>query len=215
MKLMWLLKWVFLCISVASFASGPISAPKLPESFLPVPLVRQATSYSCGAAALLGILYYWKVSSDDETSLYDELQTTPENGTAPDNIVKVARQFGLQAYKRENLNLSDLRKALKRGQTVILSLQAWRDSDENQIPWRDTWEDGHYIVLVAMDQQYAYAMDPSASGGLAYVPLRELVERWHDYEDREGHIWRYDHLGIFIRGESALKTLPGPLIRME
>lgn len=198
---------------VTAFTKPP--HPKLPETFLPVPIMRQATDYSCGAASLLAVLYYWKTYGGTESSLYLSLKTSEEYGTDYKKIGEVAKQFGLEAQDQENLTLSDLRQALKREETVILDLQAWRDSKNKHIPWSETWEDGHYVVLIAMDNHYAYVMDPSAGPGYAYLSLKELLERWHDYENRKGYIQRYYQLGIIIHGQTSLKNFPAPLVRME
>lgn len=206
----------FLIIStlcnIAYTAPGP---SRLPEVHLPVPIIRQATYYSCGAASLLAILYYWKAYDDTESSLYESLHTTEENGTDPGNIVKVARQHGLDAYTKDHLRLSELRDALNRGATVILDLQAWRDSKEKRLPWKKIWESGHYVVLVAMDDHFIYTMDPSAGVGYAYLPLHEFLVRWHDYEERNGEKIRFHRLGIFIQGKRPIKRFPTKLIRIE
>ncbi|MBI3554765.1 MAG: C39 family peptidase [Deltaproteobacteria bacterium] len=191
--------------------TGP--TPLLPANSLAVPLIAQATSYSCGAAALMSVLYYWNAYGGNESGLYSMLETTPKDGTEPIKIVEVAKAHGLQASMRTNMTVADLRAALGRGETVILALQAWRDTFDKK--WSDTWDSGHYAVLVAMDAEFAYFMDPSAVAGYAYVPITELLERWHDYEDRHGVISRYLNLGITITGAKNLVTIPGPLVRMD
>ncbi|MBI3552328.1 MAG: C39 family peptidase [Elusimicrobia bacterium] len=200
--------------------AGPAAAePALPANFLPLPLVAQTTHYDCGAAALYSVLVYWGVYNGDETSLFPLLQTTPKDGTDPFHIVFGADHYGLKAGLSENMRLDDLRDALERGDTVIVDLQAWRDKKAKPLKWADDWDDGHYVVLSAMDAQYAYFMDPSAEGAYAYLPLTELLERWHDFEDRNGPIQRYRRLGVVIRGEprksSRPRGRPAKLIRME
>ena len=189
-------------------------APRLPADALPVPLIAQSTSYSCGAAALMSTLLYWNTGYDsDESALFPLLGTTPERGTPPDAIARVADSFGLHASLSENLTEDDLRLALERGETVIMDLQAWR-AEGSTTPWAANWEDGHYVVLVGLDRAYAYVMDPSAFGAYAYVPLSELPDRWHDYEDRLGLVWRTRRLGILIRGKNPRRGYPERLIRM-
>lgn len=182
--------------------------PALPARYLPVPLISQATDYSCGAAALLSILYYWRVYSKDEDELRRILHTTPNNGTHPAMIVRVARLLGLGAFMKENLTLVDLGHAIGRGDTVILDIQAWPDAEEAKKPWRDMWDSGHYVVLVGLDRERAYLMDPSVSDGYAYIPLEELSDRWHDYEMEAGVRREYRNLGIFIHNTVNPRTLP-------
>jgi predicted double-glycine peptidase len=182
---------------------------------LPVPLVRQATDYSCGAAVLLSVLYYWRVFDGREDELYVALHTTTSEGTAPEKIAEVARSFGLTADLREGTTVADLRAALARGDTVIVDLQAWHEGTGPGFRWRDTWDDGHYAVLVGIDAKRAYFMDPSVPGSYAYLPVAELHERWHDYENRSGKMIRYQQLAIFIRGRDPVQSIPGPPVPME
>ena len=51
---------------------------------------RQTTEYSCGACALQSVLGYWG-REIDEAELMQRLGTTPEAGTNPEEIVRVAR----------------------------------------------------------------------------------------------------------------------------
>ena len=183
------------------------TAPHLPAGSLPVPLFHQATGYSCGAAAMQAILYYWQAYDGQESDLYKVLGTTPAEGTPPEKLVAGARSFGLEARMTEGTELSDLRAALAAGETVIVNLQAWREDAEKAKPWKDLWEDGHYIVLVAMDDTHLYAMDPSVGAGYAFLPLQELPDRWHDYETVNGKHKEYRRLAIFIKGKTPLTTV--------
>lgn len=201
---------------VLSLGAAALAAPgpRLPDSALPVPLVRQAAPFSCGAAVLHSLLQYWNAPFDGgETALYPLLGTTERDGTPPDRLVRGAAHFGLTAYLSENMTVDDLRLALERGDTVILDLQAWRAEGSTQ-PWSSTWEDGHYAVLVALDERHAFFMDPSSSGSYAYIPLSELPDRWHDYEDRLGLVWRTQRLGVIVRGAKARRRASGDLVRM-
>ena len=162
--------------------------------------VRQSTGYSCGAAALQAVLAFWG-TSEREDRLMARLHTSPEQGTSPENIVAVARAYGLQADLRENLNLEDLETGLRQGFTPIVDLQAWRDSQAR--PWAETWDDGHYMVLLGMDARHLYFEDPSLLGSRGFIPRREFVERWHDYEGDpplDARDRAYRHMAIFIRG---------------
>ena len=189
------------------------ASPALPANALPVPILRQSNSYSCGATVLLSALYYWRVYDGHESSLFSEIGTDPQKGTEPQGIVRGAKKHGLEAFFKENVSLEELRGALGRGETVILDIQAWSDEVRlSTVPWSRRWEDGHYVVLVGMDEANAYFMDPSVGTGYTFIPFSELLERWHDYEDRSGPVWRNRQLAIFIRGKEPIRNFPGPLI---
>jgi predicted double-glycine peptidase len=187
-------------------------APALPAGALPLPIVRQSNGYSCGAAVLLAILYYWQLFDGPEEDLYEPLGTTPEDGTAPWKIADTARSFGLRADLRERQTIDDLRAGLARGETVVVDFQAWTETP-NAPSWPDTWEDGHYAVVSAIDDHYVYLMDPSAGPGYTYIPIAEFLERWHDYETTESGRVETRQLAIYIKGGTPLSSFPGPLIR--
>ena len=186
-------------------AELPALAPELPAG---IPDVRQSTGYSCGAAALQAVLAYWG-TSEREDRLMARLHTTPQNGTSPDNIVRVAGEYGLKAKLWEGLTLEDLEAALRQGLTVIVDLQAWREKDEK--PWTETWDDGHYMDLLGMDAKNLYFEDPSLLGSRGFIPRAEFVDRWHDYEGEpplDARDRKYVHMAIFIKGDHRVSAAP-------
>jgi predicted double-glycine peptidase len=186
------------------------SGPDLPSNVLHVPIHRQEADYSCGPAALLSVMRYWRAFDGAERDLYDLLETTPRDGTEPVKIAETAAAFGLTVEMRTGMTTDDLRAQLARGKTVILDIQAWRTGSSARMPWEDVWEDGHYAVLIGMDAKYAYFMDPVLSDTYAYMPLDELPRRWHDYENRHGTTQRYFGLGIIMSGKPHPPGAPLP-----
>lgn len=206
----WLLGAGASVLVLCGFLSPASVKPKLPANALAVPIVRQATTYSCGPAALLALLQYWGKYDGNESSLYASLNTDPKQGTHPNDMTRVAGEFGLTARVQQKTTLAELRAALGRGETVLVDYQAWPD-EPPKTPWTDVWEDGHYSIVVGMDRHYLYFMDPSMGVSYTYLPIEEFVERWHDYEDRTGVVNRYLQLAIFIKGDKAQKVFPGPI----
>ncbi len=181
----------------------------LVELLTGLPDVRQGTGYSCGAAALQAVLAYWG-TAEREDRLIARLETAPERGTHPEDIVRVAREFGLEAELREGLEIEDLEAGLSRGDTVIVNLQAWREN--NDLPWTETWEDGHYMVLLGADEHNLYFEDPSLLGSRGFIPIPECLDRWHDYEGGapfDASDRKYVRMAIFIRGD---QPAPPPVL---
>ncbi|MBI3130121.1 MAG: C39 family peptidase [Acidobacteria bacterium] len=201
--------------AILLLAPAPQAPPRLPARALPVPTFRQSTGYACGASALQAVLYYWRVYGGQESKLYPLLGTTPELGTPPEGLVAGARSFGLSAHLKEGVELAELRQALTTGQTVILNLQAWSEAPARKLPWKDRWEDGHYVVLVGMDETHLYVMDPSTGLGYAYLPIPEFLDRWHDRTQVGGRWREFRRLAIFIQGKTPLDGTPAPLTRLE
>ena len=93
---------------------------------------RQSTEYSCGASALQSVLSYWGKDLDEE-ELMQLLHTTPETGTYPEDIERVAGALGFEAEVKENLSLDEVEQATAKGNPVIVLSQAWRSRKESDI----------------------------------------------------------------------------------
>lgn len=183
---------------------------------LPLPVLRQNTIYSCGAASYMSVLQMFKGYDGREQQLYRSLGTNPRTGTEPERIVRRARQDGFKAELRQGLTVKDLRSAVKQGKAVILDLQAWRDPHQKKMSWDRIQSSGHYVVLKAVGKKYIYFMDPSAGPDYAYLPISELMPRWHDRsQNKDGTYRKYSQAGIVIDAAGA-KPRKGPgLIYME
>ncbi len=190
-------------------ASAP-QASGIPRLLEGVPDVRQSTAYSCGAAALQAVMLYYGIE-EREDSLMRELKTNPDTGTSPGDILRVARASGLRAALREKLTFADLEAALGRGIPVIADIQAWKDEEGLVRPWTERWEDGHYVVVLGLDEASVYVEDPSLLGCRGVIPKKEFLDRWHDYEGPEpfGPKRRaYIRMGIFIEGRKPAPPRP-------
>jgi predicted double-glycine peptidase len=183
---------------------------RLPANLVGVPIVKQVTDFSCGAAATLAMLRLWRwetYAHVEETDLHDALQTTGESGTEPEPIAEYLRVAAhLRAeYRHGDVTLSHLQQAVDRGEPPIVDLQAWRDRDR---PWRETWDAGHYVVLVGYDAERLFVMDPSVltPGGYAYLPAAELDERWHDLAGP--HDVPVERMVIFVPSGSGARWQP-------
>ena len=113
-------------------------------------------------------------------------------------MVELLRSSGLQAeYRHGDVTIADLERAVDAGEPPIVDLQAWRERDA---PWRETWDAGHYVMMVGYDAETLFFADPSTMTphGYAFLPRKELDERWHDLAgDRDEQLQR---MAIFARG---------------
>lgn len=209
LKTLWGLWLVFaLGLALPTAIAKPGLPPSLPQNALAVPNVRQTRDFSCGPAALLAVLRYFGYQVATETALYRPLGTTAENGTLPEALAQGARRFGLKATVRQPMTLAQLRAAVDGGKPVILELQAWRKPATRHQSWRDTWDDGHYVVLVGVDREYVYLMDPSTEHAYTYLSHDELVARWHDVNTRQGVSLRDHRLGVVVWGPQQRPARP-------
>lgn len=175
----------------------------LPPGTVPVPLHHQQTSYSCGPAAVLAALRYWKKSEfarTREAALYGPLRTN-KDGTDPQPMTDfLNQQQGLHAEYLTGVGLSDLKRAVDRGEPPIVSIQAWRDPKRTQ-DWTTDWDDGHYLVVIGYDRDNLFFMDPDTIGHYAFIPQGEFMDRWHDIVGPDNV--HTDHITIFIRGTTV------------
>jgi predicted double-glycine peptidase len=187
-----------------------LASPALPTDALPVPIMTQPDDYSCGPCSLEACFYYYKVDDGAGVKyLYPLVHTTAKNGTEPGPLAAYATELGLSASFQTGATLADLRASLAQRDPVIIDLQAW--TDKVGVDWKTDVADGHYVVLVGMDAQYAYFMDPSGHFGYAFLPLTEFEDRWHD-TDKSGN--RFDHGAIFLHGQAPVGRAM-PLVRMQ
>ncbi|HEY9790764.1 MAG TPA: C39 family peptidase [Candidatus Obscuribacterales bacterium] len=143
-----------------------------------VPLARQATDYTCGAAAMQSVLGYY---GDDfaESDLAKELRTNSKQGTDYKRMVEFARSKGYTAELKQGMQVEELKKKLDAGLPVICLIQAW---PEKPVDVSADWKDGHYVVAIGYDEQNVYFMDPWTLGNYTFIPTEEFLKRWHDKE---------------------------------
>lgn len=167
---------------------------------------RQSTEYSCGASALQAVLSYWGKDLDED-ELMKLLKTTPETGTYPEDIVRVAKELGFEVELKENLSIDDLEKATNKGVPVIALGQAWRSRDEANTAVEEDWQDGHYVVILAVDKDYVYFEDPFVRMGKGFMPRQRFEEHWHNIGGRAStDASKQMHLGIIIQGKRPAKN---------
>jgi predicted double-glycine peptidase len=184
----------------------------MPANFVRVPVVRQRRGFSCGPAAVLSLLRYWcheAYATVEEEDLYGPLETSHARGTEPEPMTALLARSGLEAsYRFGDVTAHDLERAVDAGEPPIVDLQAWRDRDT---PWRETWDAGHYVIMVGYDADSLFFADPSTATpeGYVYLPRGELDERWHDLAGMNDVALQ--RMAIFARGKRPRpSTLPPP-----
>ncbi len=132
------------------------------------------------------------------------LNTDPESGTCPEDIIRVAKAMGLDAEYGENLTIEEVEAAVGQGIPVIVDCQAWRSPASGNMSYAEDWVDGHLMVIIGMDDNNVYFEDPYMLGSRGYMSLQEFDERWHNPRGwDESDTVKQIHLGIFIRGENS------------
>lgn len=142
---------------------------------IPVPICRQATSYTCGPAALQCVLGYY-LEEYQEDYLAKELHCVPIYGTDFRDILRFSNSLSYIARFYDKLSVNELKDFLNQGLPVILMIQAWADTITN---YTESWNNGHYVVACGYNDTSIIFMDPSTLGYYTYIPITELLDRWH------------------------------------
>lgn len=154
-----------------------------------LPNIRQTTDYTCGAASLLSVLNYYGLYEDSEIALARELATSTDWGTDPNNIVEVAKKYGLRVREFRGMAMKQLEGFASKGIPVIVAYQAWSDSE---LDWTLCWEDGHYSVVIGCDKNNVYLEDPSLGAGeTGFISREEFIDRWHDVDHNCEPLYQY------------------------
>ncbi len=190
----------FFLPAFAGADSQSISASEVP-GLIHIPITRQATSYTCGAAALASVLHWIDPSLDfTEDMLSRQLKSSSKHGTKIRNIDRLATSKGLSVSWRDGWTMEDLEKSLHMGRPVIVLIQAYAKAEvvgsvsDWKFDWKNDWKDGHYVVVNGIDTNNIYMMDPSSRGAYTYIPRQEFLDRWHDVDVESRHV----HFGMTI-----------------
>ena len=171
-----------------------------------MPDTRQSTEYSCGAAAMQAVLGYWGRDIGEE-DVREMLNTNEESGTYPDDIIRVATALGLKAEYKENMSMADLENYVAEGIPVVVDCQAWRSVSQYNEFWADTWYNGHWLVVIGIDENNVTLEDPYILGDRGIMSREEFLARWHNVRGLdETDTGKQIHMGIAIRGERPYST---------
>jgi predicted double-glycine peptidase len=197
-----LLFLIFVTSSLGQISTAAIDQNNILNSTLfNMPDTRQSTEYSCGAAALQAVLGYWGRDIGEE-DMVELLNTDSDSGTYPDDIIRVAHQMGFEAKYRENLTLADIETSLRVGVPVMVDCQAWRSVSEYNESWADEWGNGHWMVVIGLDENNVYFEDPYILGRRGFMTRQEFLARWHNMRGLDDtDMVKQVHMGIAIRND--------------
>lgn len=192
--------------SVNESINASSSAANVNMALFSMPDTRQSTEYSCGAASMQAVLSYWGRDIAEE-DIQEMLNTNEESGTYPDDIIRVTKALGLQPDYKENMTISDLESYINQGIPVIVDCQAWRSVSQYNESWADTWYNGHWLVVIGIDENNVTLEDPYILGDRGTMTHEEFLERWHNSRGLdETDTVKQIHMGIAIRGEEPARS---------
>ena len=199
------MKYISIIINLFCFILISLQGCSSSILILPLTDVQQETSYTCGASAAKSILLYYGIECTEE-QIVKEFDTTESSGTSPEQLVIGFKKHGLVAIIKEHATLEDIYYNLGNNFPTLVAVQAWL---ENYPPkqWETTWEDGHWLIVIGMDDQNIYFEDPSLLGSRGYMSNEEFLSRWHDYTGEvpccDSSDRQYNHLIITVEGNQV------------
>jgi len=161
------------------------------------PITRQSFSYSCGPDVVERTMEFY---GEDfrESDLIKILKTNDEDGTYVKNIVKFFHYHGLTTETEQYMSLDTLLSYIDEKIPVITLIQAWGTEFQFKKRYVNSWEHGHFVVVIGYTDDYILISDP-ALYDVGYIPIHEFVTRWHDYDE---NIKTYQ-LGIAVFGKKS------------
>jgi predicted double-glycine peptidase len=128
-------------------------------NFFPIPLVRQATDYTCGVASMMSVVCYWTGEDLEESVVANEVNSTETHGTLVAHMISFAQKKGFDVEKRLDMNLNELFSFIDKKIPVIVLIQAW-PQPLLIVNWTLDYSDGHWVVACGYDAQRIFFMDP-------------------------------------------------------
>lgn len=126
---------------------------------------RQKTGY-CGPASLKMVLDYYGTKKT-EKELIKLTDCTMEAGVEAHRLIEAAKDLGFEGYVKDNASFEDIKKlVISKGIPVIVD---WFSED-----------DGHYSVVVDMDGENIYLLDPQL-GYVRAMRLKTFYRLWFDF----------------------------------
>jgi len=137
----------------------------------------QTFNYDCGAKALQLVMAYYGVEVRED-NLMKELGCN-DNGTAIDNMVRVAKEKGFEVIANRGMGLENVKQYIENNNPVIVLVQAWAERYMTIDDWKNDWDDGHYAMVVGYQDRIIVFEDPS-SFRKTWLTEEEFMARWHD-----------------------------------
>lgn len=130
----------------------------------------------CGPASLKMVMdYFGKDVSEEEVA--EKCGRDPELGTDDLSIKSAAEEYGFRVEVQNNSTYKDLESWLAKGVPVIVNwfTRGRRDYGDSQVP------DGHYSVVIGLDEENIYLQDPEI-GGMRAIDRDDLYRVWFDFK---------------------------------
>lgn len=157
--------------------------------------MRQTFDFDCGAKALQTMFAFYG-DNIREDGLLKELGTT-KDGTKVRSLMKAAKSHGYKV-KAGSLGFETLKETVNKGLPVIVLVQAWADKMMTLEDWQKDWDDGHYVIVIGVEDDIVVFEDPS-SIRRTWMSKDEFLARWHDVDSDSDE--KFQNFAMIIYGK--------------
>jgi len=130
---------------------------------------------NCGPASLKMVLDYYGIRKTED-ELVKLLKADEKLGTNDKSLEKVAKFFGFNVDIKNHSSLEDIRGWLNKDVPVIVDwfTRGRQDYSDSAVP------DGHYSVVIDLDDKYIYLQDPEI-GKIRKIEKNDFLTVWFDF----------------------------------
>jgi len=141
----------------------------------------------CGPASLKIVMDHYGVNKS-EKELAELTKLVPGLGVDDKSIADAAKALGFKVEIRNESNFEDIEKWLDKDVPVIVNwfTRGRQDYNDSEV------SDGHYSVVIGLDDEYIYLQDPE-TGGERKIDREDFMKVWFDFT---GHILKLEELII-------------------
>lgn len=147
-------------------------------NLLPIkPFQETLNAGMCGPASLKMVLAFYGIEVE-EGEIAGRMHASADLGVTAEDLARVAQEFGLEASIRNEASFDDIGHLLEHNAPPIVD---WFTVGRHDYPEEIAVPDGHYSVVVGLDENYIYLQDPEI-GGMRKL-TRDAFERvWFDFD---------------------------------
>jgi len=141
----------------------------------------------CGPASLKIVLDYYGIDKSEQ-ELAKLTGLAPGLGVDDKGIANATESLGLKVQIENESTFNDIEKWLQKGVPVIVDwfTRGRSDYEDSEVA------DGHYSVVVGLDDEYIYLQDPEI-GNKRKIEREDFMKVWFDFT---GHYIKSDELII-------------------
>lgn len=150
---------------------------------------QQETQWTCSAACLKSVLTFYGIpTSERKCGVY--IKVRKNKGAETTDIVNAAKAMGYDSYEK-SFTIDEARDLTDKGIPIICDIQSFTKPGA-----------GHYVVLVGIEGDRVYLMDPNTKGNSRTISLTEFRDRWFDHEMKPPHKLM-KHWGVVVKNPKS------------